>query len=88
MPPGPGNVILLIEVADTSRLFDREEKLPLYAHAGIPEVWLIDLVHEHVTVYTEPMEGSYRWEQQFARGTTISSTGLQMLRLPVDSILG
>ncbi len=42
--PTPGDIILLIEVTDTSLLFDREEKLPLYAHAGIPEVWLVDSI--------------------------------------------
>jgi Uma2 family endonuclease len=41
--PGPADVVLLIEVSDTSYRFDRYVKLPLYACAGVPEVWIVDL---------------------------------------------
>ena len=41
--PGPADVLLLVEVADSSLRFDRRVKLPLYARMGIVEVWLIDL---------------------------------------------
>ncbi|MFN3180110.1 MAG: Uma2 family endonuclease [Thermus sp.] len=58
--PEPPDVLLLIEVADTSLEFDREEKLPLYAEAGIPEVWLVNLKENLLEVYREPREGRYR----------------------------
>src|SRR5579864_80724 len=40
--PGPEDVLLLVEVADTSLAYDRDFKLPLYARAGIPDVWLLN----------------------------------------------
>ncbi len=40
---GPDDVLLLIEVADSSLRYDREVKIPRYARAGVPEVWLVDL---------------------------------------------
>ncbi|TBH21722.1 Uma2 family endonuclease [Thermus thermamylovorans] len=58
--PTPEDVLLLIEVADTSLGFDREVKLPLYAEAGIPEVWLVNLKEDLLEVYREPREGRYR----------------------------
>jgi Uma2 family endonuclease len=41
--PGPADVLLLVEVADSSLAYDREVKLPRYARAAIPEIWLVDL---------------------------------------------
>ena len=86
--PTPADLFLLVEVADSSLLFDREEKLPLYARAGIPEIWLVDLIHDQLNVYTEPKDASYQAHQQFNRGETVSSAVRAMLRLSVDSILG
>lgn len=57
--PRPEDVLLIVEVADTTLQYDREIKLPLYAHAGIPEVWLVDVVAKSVTVYSLPEEGGY-----------------------------
>lgn len=39
--PGPGDVLLVVEVAETSERYDRAVKLPLYARAGVPEAWLV-----------------------------------------------
>jgi Uma2 family endonuclease len=58
-PPGPADVLLLIEVADSSLRFDRAVKLPLYARAGIPEVWIVDLKQRTVEVHTAPRSGSF-----------------------------
>lgn len=49
--PGPHDVLLLIEVADTSLTYDREVKLPRYARAGIPEVWLVDLSGRRLSIH-------------------------------------
>ena len=57
--PRPEDVLLIVEVADTTLQYDLEVKLPLYAHAGIPEVWLVDIVAKCVTVYSHPEEGGY-----------------------------
>lgn len=52
--PQPGDVFLLIEVADTELEYDREEKLPFYGHAGIMEVWIVNLNELTVEVYRKP----------------------------------
>jgi Uma2 family endonuclease len=52
--PQPEDVFLLIEVSDTTLAYDREEKLPAYGRAGIPEVWIVNLQDLAVEVYREP----------------------------------
>jgi Uma2 family endonuclease len=52
--PRPEDVFLLVEVADASLYYDRDKKLPLYGCAGIPEVWIVNLVEQEVEVYREP----------------------------------
>lgn len=58
--PTPADVLLIVEVADTSLSTDRAVKLPLYARAGLPEVWLVDLAHGVISVHREPGPGGYR----------------------------
>ncbi len=86
--PSSGDVLLLIEVADTSLEYDREVKVPLYAAAGIPEVWLIDLPREVVEVYIRPSGGKYRSVQERRRGAVLSPQCDSELVLPVADILG
>ncbi|HET8997304.1 MAG TPA: Uma2 family endonuclease, partial [Acetobacteraceae bacterium] len=57
--PGPEDICLLIEVADTSIATDRGAKRELYARAGIPEYWLIDLTTDRVHVHRKPKNGVY-----------------------------
>lgn len=57
--PIPEEVLLVVEVACTSLAYDRETKLPLYAEAGIPEAWLVDLTTDAIEVYSEPGPGGY-----------------------------
>lgn len=52
--PYPEDVLLVIEVADTSLAYDRSAKVPLYAAAGIPEVWLVDIAQRQITVFAQP----------------------------------
>ncbi len=49
--PGPPDVLLVVEVADSSVAFDRKRKVPMYLAAGIPEVWLVDLNKHVIEVY-------------------------------------
>jgi Uma2 family endonuclease len=58
--PRASDVLLIIEVADTSLRYDREIKIPLYAHHGIPEVWLVDLQSRTFTRHREPGPEGYR----------------------------
>ncbi|MDZ7753956.1 MAG: Uma2 family endonuclease [Gammaproteobacteria bacterium] len=57
--PRPEDVVLLVEVADTTVAFDRHTKLPLYARHGIPEAWLVDLPAGVLEIHREPEEGAY-----------------------------
>ena len=58
--PSARDVLLVIEVADTTLVYDRDVKVPLYARFGIPEVWLIDAQAETVSIYLEPGPKGYR----------------------------
>jgi Uma2 family endonuclease len=58
--PGPEDVLLLIEVAESSLHYDREVKLPLYARYAIPAVWLVDLQNRQLLMFSQPAETGYR----------------------------
>ncbi|WP_022835260.1 Uma2 family endonuclease [Salisaeta longa] len=59
--PQPGDVPLVVEVADTTLAFDRDVKGSLYAAAGLPTYWLVDLTASVVHVYQQPADdGTYR----------------------------
>jgi Uma2 family endonuclease len=66
-PPGPAEVLLLIEVADSSLRFDRAVKLPLYARAGIQEVWIANIRQRAVEVHRAPRDGQFT-ETAFVQG--------------------
>ena len=84
--PEGDEVLLVIEVADSSLRYDREAKLPLYAEAGIPEAWLVDVTARAITVHTESGAGGYAEEQALARGQEVVSSSVAGLRLSVDKI--
>ncbi|MFQ5930357.1 MAG: Uma2 family endonuclease, partial [Acidobacteriota bacterium] len=86
--PEPKDVLLLVEVTDTSQEFDRGVKVPLYAHSSIPEVWIVDLGAESVEIYTKPSAEGYRKIDIFKRRQTISCQSIAELKLAVDEILG
>ncbi len=86
--PTVADVLLLIEVADTSLAYDRDVKLPLYARAGIPEVWIVDLTNEVIEQHAYPADGAYRSVQHVARGQTITPSAMPSLAIAVDAVLG
>jgi Uma2 family endonuclease len=85
--PEPTDVLIIIEVADTSLQKDREIKIPLYASSGISEAWLINLQDSEVEVFWEPAKGKYRLCRRLARGQVLSSPTVQGLSLNVSEIL-
>ena len=85
--PEPGDVFLIVEVADSSLRYDRMIKLPLYARSGITEVWLVDLEHQHVTVHRQPEGNAYQQITVYERGASLSPLAFPDLRLTVDAIL-
>lgn len=74
----PSDVLLLIEVSDTTLRKDTEIKLPLYAQAGIPEVWIVDLNQEHVTQYTDLESGKYQQKRIIKREDQFSPSQLKL----------
>lgn len=86
--PSPDDVLLVVEVADTTLEYDRQIKVPLYARAGISEVWVVNLHDEQVEVYTRPADGAYQDVRRHGRGDAIKSADALGLTLNVDEILG
>ncbi|WP_088241179.1 Uma2 family endonuclease [Calothrix rhizosoleniae] len=54
--PTPKDVLLVIEIADSSLNYDQQIKIPLYAEAGIIDYWIFNLVAQHLECYSEPYE--------------------------------
>ncbi len=85
--PTPADVLLLVEVSDSTLRYDRDVKLPLYAQAGICEVWIVNLVEEVIEVYNAPVAGSYTSRRVLRRGESLTPTILPDLVLAVTDIL-
>ena len=85
--PGPDDVLLLIEVADTSLDRDRDVKLSLYAAAGIPEFWIANIPDGTVEVYTDPSDGEYRTRRVFGAEDDISPSAFPDVTLQVSRIV-
>jgi hypothetical protein len=86
--PRPPDVLLMIEVAYSSLAMDRQQKVPLYAEAGIVEVWVVDLDGDNVEVYREPSPKGYAWIRRLERGQRLAPQAYPDLELAVDEILG
>ena len=86
--PGPADTLLVVEVADTSIVYDRDVKIPLYARAGIPEAWLVDLTADRIQVYREPAGGEYASVRSVPRGDTIALVAFPTVTISVDEVLG
>jgi Uma2 family endonuclease len=74
--PGPGDVLLIIEVADSSLRYDRLIKVPLYARHGIAEVWLVDIDGRSLSRFTDPSPLGYRRSDTPAALSGLAITGL------------
>lgn len=87
--PVPDDLLLLIEVADSTLEFDREVKLPLYAENGIREYWIVNLQEECLEVHRNPaVDGTYRDCRTLRRGEEIELLALPGVRVSVEQVLG
>lgn len=86
--PTPNDVLLIIEVSDKSLEYDRDVKLPLYAAASIPELWLVNLIKDMIEIYREPQDGMYREVRYVTRGETVGPLFNPSLTLSVNTMLG
>jgi Uma2 family endonuclease len=84
---GPADILLIIEVADSSLEYDRTIKMQLYAETGVPEYWISDLQNECVLAYSDADNAGYRTLRQFRRGETLSPRLLPSCVVPVDVLL-
>jgi Uma2 family endonuclease len=86
--PKASDVLLVIEVADTSVEIDRGVKIPLYARAGVPLAVLVDLQRELLEVHAEPVSGKYQSVRTYRRGDSVELEASKRLSLSVDAVLG
>ena len=86
--PRPEDVLLVVEVAETSAEADRDIKVPLYARAGIAEVWLVDLSGESIEVFQRASPQGYQEVRRVRRGDRLAPCALPDLDLAVHDLLG
>ncbi len=70
--PTPDDVLLVVEVVETSAGFDRDVKMPMYARTGVVEAWLVSLADGWIEVYREPSSAGYLLTRRVLPGTTLS----------------
>jgi Uma2 family endonuclease len=86
--PGPADILLVIEVAETSIDYDRTVKADLYARLGVAEYWIVDLNDDLVTCAADPAAGRYRDVRAAGRGDLLSPRALPPCAVPVSAVLG
>lgn len=82
------DVLLIIEVADSTVKYDCDIKFPKYAENGIPEAWLIDLENDRVEIHTQPTPNGYRLVKILHRGDIAESSVFEEIKIAVENILG
>lgn len=85
--PRPEDVLLVVEVADSSLRYDRLIKLPLYARHGIPEVWIVNVPARSIEVFRGPKEDRYTEEARIGREDTMTIAMLPDIAIPASAIL-
>ena len=86
--PGPADTLLIVEVSHSTLGYDRGIKLPLYAAAGIPEVWIVNGDDGVIEVYREPSGGYYGSERRLHPGDVLTPLALPSVQIPVERVLG
>lgn len=87
-PATPADILLIVEVADSTIVTDREVKVPLYAAAEVPEVWLEDLGAQLLRVYREPVAGEYRQTLVLGYEASIAPLAFPDVTFTVAELLG
>jgi Uma2 family endonuclease len=85
--PTPDDVLLLVEIADTTLEFDCEVKIPVYAIAQIQEVWIVDLTSDRFSIYQHPSGDGYQSMVHRARGDSISPKTRPDITVQISELL-
>ena len=85
--PEPHEVLLLVEISDTTIRYDQDTKAPVYAEAGVCEYWILNIPESVLEVYADPVEGKYRRTEILKPGQTVSPQQLPGITFAVDDIL-
>ena len=86
--PNPEDIVLMIEVADTSLRKDRLLKLPVYARNGVREVWIIDVKDDVIYIHRQPTAAAYLSFETKGRGEVVSPEAFPDFAVTVDDLLG
>lgn len=86
--PRPTDVLCLIEVSDTTLVFDRTRKLALYAQAGICEVWILDIQGRRLHLHREASDTGYTKALTLQPDSAAAPASLPSLNLPWSKALG
>lgn len=85
--PLPEDILLIIEIADSTLSRDRREKARRYAQSGIPELWIFVLADDEIEVHRQPAPEGYANVRRYRRGDTLTVQALPEVRLAVDEML-
>ena len=85
--PSPDDVLLMIEVSDSTLDYDRNVKLPMYAADGIPEAWIVNIPGRQVEAYSEPSDSGYLNRRVFGQGESVSPLAFPDVSIPVSRIV-
>jgi Uma2 family endonuclease len=84
---GPGDILLVVEISDSSLAYDRDVKAGVYAVAGLPEYWIADLNANVVWRHSSPERGAYQHIEAHHRGESIAPLLLPACVVAVDAFL-
>ncbi|MEM0980679.1 MAG: Uma2 family endonuclease [Cyanobacteria bacterium P01_H01_bin.58] len=85
--PRPDEVLLVIEVADSSLKYDREVKAPLYEAAGIQDYWILDVIEHQLYTFRQPMNGHYQEQMILAATLQVAPLAFLALKLAIADML-
>ncbi len=83
--PGPDDVLLVVEVSDSTLSYDRNVKLPRYGRSGVPEVWIVNLEARKIEIHSDPSPQGFRSSRVVSSDEQVHST-TAAIELPAEEI--
>jgi Uma2 family endonuclease len=84
--PTPNDILLIVEVADSTLLGDRQQKALIYAKAGIADYWILDVNTRQVHVFREPTQDGYQQETIIAANTVLAPVAFPDMTIPLNQL--